>query len=209
MSNFLLLGDDDKNLGKALTVDGGHEWNSVKIFWIANAFPSNLNTINVNVFPTMVEYTVWEKIQKIFWYEIKTWGACRNTRWCILEVNPEGLGPEGLGWWSTNMFVYHFVDPEFGFEIFLKKTKKTRGNRKNEYWCWHRLLGHHCLLVLGLKKISCGACLYYLMLFWWQKRIAFKSSWTWTFIPYWTLDLLGDHLDSKGKNTHRDSCWCV
>ena len=32
MSNFLLLGDDDKNLGKALTVDGGHEWNSVKIF---------------------------------------------------------------------------------------------------------------------------------------------------------------------------------
>ena len=45
-------------------------------------------------------------------------------RWCILEVNPEGLGPEGLGWWSTNMFVYHFVDPEFGFEIFLKKKNK-------------------------------------------------------------------------------------
>ena len=22
------------------------------------------------------------------------------------------------------MFVYHFVDPEFGFEIFLKKKKK-------------------------------------------------------------------------------------
>ena len=132
----------------------------------------------------MVEYTVWEKIKKIFWYEIKTWGACRNTRVCILEVNPEGLGPEELG--GDQQYVcLPFCWSWIGVWDILKK--KIRGNRKKEYWFWHRLLGHHCTLVLGLKKISCGACLYYLMLFWWQKRIAFKITWTCTFIP-WLLN---------------------
>ena len=60
-------------------------------------------------------------------------------RECILEVNPKGSG------W----FVYHFVDPDLGVELFFEKKRPTQGEGVDV-----KIAAH---LNWGLKKIPCRA----------------------------------------------------
>ena len=74
-------------------------------FWLATAFSSNLNSINLHCSPSMVGYTVWEKIQKKSWREIKP-----------KEVIPKGLDA---------MIIYNFVDPDH-YILWKRMVNKIR-----------------------------------------------------------------------------------
>ena len=70
-------------------------------------------------------------------------------------------------------FIYHFVDPDLGVEVFFEKEGVT------EIRDWGNF-AH--LVVLGLKKISCRACLLFNFIFFGDKKYLLKALLTCTSI---------------------------
>ena len=58
-----LPGSDVKNLGESFA------WGLIEIFWIGNAFSSNLKSINPKGFPSYGRIFTSEKMQQILWIE--------------------------------------------------------------------------------------------------------------------------------------------
>ena len=84
MSHFRLPWADDKNLGKSFI--WSRAWVKYQNFRLANAFFSNLNTINLTIFPNHGGIHVWEWTQQIFWKEVKPYGVYGNMRRCIWKT---------------------------------------------------------------------------------------------------------------------------
>ena len=63
VSDLPLLGSDVKNLGESFA------WGLIEIFWIGNAFSSNLKSINPKGFPSYGRIFTSEKMQQILWIE--------------------------------------------------------------------------------------------------------------------------------------------
>lgn len=59
--------------------------------------------------------------------------------------------------------VYHFVDPDLELEMFFTKEGAAEKGGVD----FKTGLIHFCKLVLDLKKISCGACLLFIVYFFW------------------------------------------
>ena len=77
-------------------------------------------------------------------------------------------------------FIYHFVDPDLGVEVFFEKEGVTeKGGVDFEIRDWGNF-AH--LVVLGLKKISCRACLLFNFIFFGDKKYLLKALLTCTSI---------------------------
>ena len=84
---------------------------------------------------------IWDKIQQVFWREIKPQGIYRNMKEFILETNLEGQ--------VVIKIVYHFVDSNLGVEIYAWEGGKwfTFGN---EGFSW-RIRGREELYRFAVK----------------------------------------------------------
>ena len=91
-------------------------------------------------------------------------------RGCIFEVNHEGIG-----WWLTICFFTILLILTWE----LRYSFKKKCSRKWGLWFWKSGYKHLCTSVLGvevgLKEISCRACLLFYCFFWWQ-NMALKNS---------------------------------
>ena len=137
------------------------------IFWLANAFSSNLNTLNLNIFPNICGiYRLQRKFKKNSIDRQSPKGSIKISE-DILEVNHKGLGCLVIN--IINLFKFYWF--WLGSKIFFKRESELN-KRCFKIVDWSTC----CTLVFGVEEIYMQSLSGFLSFFWWQKRITFKSS---------------------------------